>query len=127
MYRNKIDNVAKFFEDKYSDERNIDYMLYNLCSEMEYDHSKFHGNVRRFEVGKIMALNFNLFYLPQIDDHNVPSLEQMFELVDDVKAWLQGGEGRERVVALHCKGGKGRTGTMICAILIDKGLFKVNF
>ena len=127
MYRNKIDNVAKFFEDKYSDERNIDYMLYNLCSEMEYDHRKFHGNVRRFEVGKIMALNFNLFYLPQIDDHNVPSLEQMFELVDDVKAWLQGGEGQERVVALHCKGGKGRTGTMICAILIDKGLFKVNF
>ena len=50
LYRNKIDNVAKFFEDKYSDERNIDYMLYNLCSEMEYDHRKFHGNVRKFEV-----------------------------------------------------------------------------
>ena len=62
----------------------------------------------------------------QIDDHNVPSLEQMLELVRDVREWLQGGEGRKRVVALHCKGGKGRTGTMICAILIDKGLFKVN-
>eukprot|EP00092_Neocalanus_flemingeri_P005758 GFUD01006198.1.p1 GENE.GFUD01006198.1~~GFUD01006198.1.p1 ORF type:complete len:598 (-),score=127.12 GFUD01006198.1:1009-2802(-) len=108
LYRNKIDNVAKFFEDKYSDERNIDYMLYNLCSEMEYDHRKFHGNVRRYEI----------------DDHNVPSLDQMFKLVDDVKDWLQSGEGRQRVVALHCKGGKGRTGTMICAILIDKGLFK---
>ena len=57
----------------------------------------------------------------------MPSLEQMFELVDDVKDWLHGGDGRERVVALHCKGGKGRTGTMICAILIDKGLFKVKF
>jgi len=108
LYRNKIDNVAKFFEDKYSDERHIDYMLYNLCSEMEYDHRKFHGNVRRYEI----------------DDHNVPRLEQMFKLVDDVKDWLQSGDGRERVVALHCKGGKGRTGTMICAILIDKGLFK---
>jgi len=108
LYRNKIDNVAKFFEDKYSDERNIDYMIYNLCSEMEYDHRKFHGNVRRY----------------QIDDHNVPRLDEMFKLVDDVKDWLHGGDGRERVVALHCKGGKGRTGTMICAILIDKGLFK---
>ena len=66
MYRNKIDNVAKFFEDKYSDERNIDYMLYNLCSEMEYDHRKFHGNVRRFEVGKIIALNFNFFICPRL-------------------------------------------------------------
>jgi len=108
LYRNRIDNVAKFFEDKYSDESNIDYMIYNLCSEMKYDHRKFHGNVRRFEI----------------DDHNVPTLDQMFELVDDVRDWLSGGDGRTRVVALHCKGGKGRTGTMICAILIDKGLFK---
>ena len=38
LYRNKIDNVAKFFEEKYSDTENIDYMIYNLCSEMEYDH-----------------------------------------------------------------------------------------
>ena len=109
LYRNKIDNVAKFFEDKYSDHENIDYMIYNLCSEMEYDHRKFHGNVRRY----------------RIDDHNVPSLEQMFQLTDDVREWLNGGnKDRERVVALHCKGGKGRTGTMICAILIDMGLFR---
>eukprot|EP00092_Neocalanus_flemingeri_P009379 GFUD01010093.1.p1 GENE.GFUD01010093.1~~GFUD01010093.1.p1 ORF type:complete len:615 (+),score=137.39 GFUD01010093.1:290-2134(+) len=108
LYRNKIDSVSKFFEEKYSDERNIDYMIYNLCSEMEYDHRKFHGNVKRFEI----------------DDHNVPTLEQMLDLVDDVRDWLQGGARRERVVALHCKGGKGRTGTMICAVLIDQGLFQ---
>jgi len=106
MYRNNIDNVAKFFEEKYSDHENIDYMIYNLCSEMDYDHRKFHGNVRRYKV----------------DDHNVPSLEQMFDLTDDVREWLAGSE-RKRVVSLHCKGGKGRTGTMICAVLIDMGLF----
>jgi len=105
VYRNKIDHVAKFFEEKYSDSSHIDYMIYNLCSEMEYDHRKFHGNVRRY----------------QIDDHNVPRLEEMVKLVEDVCAWLRGGEeGRQRVVALHCKGGKGRTGTMICAVLIDQ-------
>lgn len=109
VYRNKIDEVAKFFEDKHSDDKNIDYMVYNLCSEMEYDHRKFHGNVRRY----------------QIDDHNVPELEKMIELVDDVQAWLQGApEDRSRVVALHCKGGKGRTGTMICAVLINQNLFE---
>ena len=72
--RNNIDNVAKFFEEKYSDHENIDYMIYNLCSEMDYDHRKFHGNVRRYKV----------------DDHNVPSLEQMFDLTDDVREWLAG-------------------------------------
>jgi len=109
LYRNKIDSVAKFFEDKYSDTKNIDFMIYNLCSEMEYDHRKFHGNVRRY----------------QIDDHNVPTLETMLLLVEDVRNWLEGGpEGRERVVALHCKGGKGRTGTMVCAVLIDQNLFQ---
>ena len=77
VYRNKIDHVAKFFEDKYSDPSHIDYMIYNLCSEMEYDHRsvgiftilcmsklhcrKFHGNVRRY----------------RIDDHNVPTLDQV--------------------------------------------------
>ena len=61
----------------------------------------------------------------RIDDHNVPSLEQMFELTDDVREWLGGNRNKDRVVALHCKGGKGRTGTMICAILIDMGLFQV--
>ena len=72
--RNNIDNVAKFFEEKYSDHENIDYMIYNLCSEMDYDHRKFHGHVRRYKV----------------DDHNVPSLEQMFDLTDDVREWLAG-------------------------------------
>ena len=59
LYRNKIDSVAKFFEDKYSDERNIDYMIYNLCSEMEYDHRKFHGNVKRFEVRRVSLRHFH--------------------------------------------------------------------
>ncbi len=37
----------------------------------------------------------------QIPDHNVPTLDMMFDLVEDVKKWLSQGEGR--VVALHCK------------------------
>ena len=121
LYRNKIDNVAKFFKDKYSDGEKTSYMIYNLCSEMEYDHDKFNNHVRRYKI----------------DDHNVPTLEQMFQMTDDVRAWLGGdvdedsaavgGDGStDRVVAIHCKGGKGRTGTMICAVLVDMGLFQVN-
>ena len=29
----------------------------------------------------------------------------------------------ENIVAIHCKGGKGRTGTMICILLNELGLF----
>lgn len=39
------------------------------------------------------------------------------------KLFLSSSSERKRVVSLHCKGGKGRTGTMICAVLIDMGLF----
>ena len=60
LYRNKIDSVAKFLEDMYSDERNIDY---NLCSEMEYDHRKFHGNVKRFEVRRVSLRLLSLFIM----------------------------------------------------------------
>lgn len=30
----------------------------------------------------------------------------------------------DNIIAVHCKGGKGRTGTMICVCLIDSGAFK---
>jgi len=108
VYRNKIENVARFFDDKHSVEGAPSFMIYNLCSEMEYieQHDLFHNQVQRF----------------MIDDHNVPTLNQMQRLVDHVRKFLAGDD--QRVVALHCKGGKGRTGTMICAVLIDQKLFE---
>jgi hypothetical protein len=32
-------------------------------------------------------------------------------------------QDKQNVISIHCKGGKGRTGTMICVWLIDCGLF----
>lgn len=103
-YRNPIDHVAKFLNDKHSGK----YRMYNLCSERTYDTTLFGGDdvVQRF----------------MIDDHNVPSLSEMVRFSQDVKEWFS--RDNENVIVVHCKGGKGRTGTMICVWLVEAGVFK---
>ena len=59
------------------------YMLFNLCSEKTYDTSFFHGRVERVHI----------------DDHNVPSLQQMLEFANKVP----GDENREHKISI-CTG-----------------------
>lgn len=102
MYRNDIKEVARFMDTKHPGH----YRLYNLCSERHYDVTLFHGRVERF----------------LIDDHNVPPLVDMLRFSASVREWMSKDE--KNVIAVHCKGGKGRTGTMICVFLIDLGIFR---
>jgi len=59
---------------------------------------------------------FENLWLPVID-HEAPTVEQVQKLVEFVDE--QNEKGNE--VAIHCKGGRGRTGTMIASYLISKG------
>ncbi|XP_036360548.1 phosphatidylinositol 3,4,5-trisphosphate 3-phosphatase TPTE2-like isoform X1 [Octopus sinensis] len=102
FYRNPIHEVVRFFETKHKNH----YKIYNLCSERDYDESLFHNRVERI----------------CIDDHNVPSLKKMVEFCSDVREWMAA--DKNNIIAVHCKGGKGRTGTIICVWLIDCGLFQ---
>ncbi|ESP02383.1 hypothetical protein LOTGIDRAFT_224889 [Lottia gigantea] len=102
LYRNPIREVARFFDTKHKDH----YKIYNLCSERDYDESLFHNRVERV----------------YIDDHNVPRLRDMIKFADNVRQWMSA--DKRNVIAIHCKGGKGRTGTMICCWLVDSGLFE---
>lgn len=45
----------------------------------------------------------------------------MIRFVQNVREWLD--SDKDNVIAVHCKGGKGRTGTMICIWLVEAGLF----
>eukprot|EP01012_Entosiphon_sulcatum_P051013 TRINITY_DN7002_c0_g1_i1.p1 TRINITY_DN7002_c0_g1~~TRINITY_DN7002_c0_g1_i1.p1 ORF type:complete len:489 (+),score=75.15 TRINITY_DN7002_c0_g1_i1:112-1578(+) len=97
LYRNPYPEVLKFFE-KYHKGH---YRLYNLCSEAPYPNPTwFDGS---FE------------YWP-FDDHNPSSLTLMYRVCESAKAFIEDEPGN--VVAVHCKAGKGRTGTIIAAILL---------
>ena len=82
MYRNPIEKVAKFLNEKHPRK----YRIYNLCSERTYETHHFVGcTVERF----------------LIDDHNVPSLGEMLRFSASVKEWLK--SDPENVIVVHCK------------------------
>ncbi|PAA50501.1 hypothetical protein BOX15_Mlig032453g1 [Macrostomum lignano] len=102
MYRNPIKEVAKFLDLKHYNR----YKVYNLCSERYYDSSFFHDRVERY----------------LIDDHNVPRLSDMVKFANSVRDWLAAHE--QNIIVVHCKGGKGRTGTMICTYMVDSDIYE---
>lgn len=55
-----------------------------------------------------------------VADHNVPSLGLMLAFCEYVQQWMRSHE--ENMIAVHCRGGKGRSGTMICAWLLYSGI-----
>uniref|UniRef100_A0A673ATA5 Phosphatidylinositol 3,4,5-trisphosphate 3-phosphatase TPTE2-like n=1 Tax=Sphaeramia orbicularis TaxID=375764 RepID=A0A673ATA5_9TELE len=102
FYRNPIKEVARFLDTKHDGH----YKVYNLCSEKGYDPQFFHYRVERVFI----------------DDHNVPSLEDMLKYTANVREWMSADP--KNIIAIHCKGGKGRTGTMVCTWLIDSDQFE---
>uniref|UniRef100_H2LIN4 Transmembrane phosphatase with tensin homology n=1 Tax=Oryzias latipes TaxID=8090 RepID=H2LIN4_ORYLA len=102
FYRNPIKEVARFLDTKHEGH----YKVFNLCSEKGYDPQHFHYRVERVFI----------------DDHNVPALEDMLKFTASVREWMSADP--QNVIAIHCKGGKGRTGTMVCTWLIDSDQFE---
>lgn len=75
------------------------------CSEKEYDVSLFEGRVLHFPF----------------DDHNPPPLRIMLPLCKKLDEWLS--KSPQNIAAIHCKAGKGRTGTIISAYMLHTKLY----
>ncbi|OMO56610.1 hypothetical protein CCACVL1_26429 [Corchorus capsularis] len=101
LYRNHMEEVIKFFETHHKGR----YKVYNLCSERLYDASLFQGKVASFPF----------------DDHNCPPLQLIKSFCLSAYSWLK--EDIENVVVVHCKAGMGRTGLMICSLLLSLKFF----
>ena len=101
LYRNNMDDVKRFFNTRH---KNC-YKVYNLCGERTYPKDTF----------------YKQSYYP-FPDHEAPPLNLLLPFCQDAKAFLE--ENEKNIVAVHCKAGKGRTGTFICCLMIYLNIFK---
>jgi protein-tyrosine phosphatase len=99
-WRNTATQVSKMLNERHPDK----FMIWNL-SELTYTYSKFNNQILEFPF----------------PDHHNPPLELVFQIMLSMGSWLDSCD--EHVAVVHCKGGKGRTGTVVACYLLYCGLF----
>jgi len=100
--RNPVSEVARFLQTYHPKK----YMVFNLAPELHYDFSRFEN--------RVMCFGFN--------DHCAPPLDLLVKVVRAIDEWLK--SDPENCAFVHCKAGRGRTGTVIASYLLYSGYFK---
>lgn len=100
MYRNPIDKVADFLNQKHGDH----YWIINTSERATYDKKKYFG-------GRCTDYHW--------PDHHGPPFNFIFRIAQQSLEWIRADP--QNLIVVHCNSGKGRTGTAICAILLYMG------
>jgi predicted protein tyrosine phosphatase len=70
----------------------------------------------------LLLIHVKLFFSNDNNNNNnnnvIAPLKMVFAFCDAANQWLDKSE--RNVLAIHCKAGKGRTGTMIACLLLDR-------
>lgn len=96
-YRNDIEEVSQFLRERHGE----NYKVWNL-SERDYD------------VGKFPEVVITRGWR----DHYACPFRLLIHLTDEVDEYLKA--DKECAAVIHCKAGKGRTGTVICCLLLKR-------
>ncbi|KAJ6590565.1 phosphatases II [Mycena vulgaris] len=99
FYRNNRTDAKRFLEHRHGK----NFWVFNFCPirENSYSADFFDGRVSRYPF----------------PDHHAPPLAILPLAAREMAEWLDGAP--ERVIVLHCKAGKGRSGTLACTYLLS--------
>ncbi|PQE31246.1 dual specificity phosphatase protein [Rutstroemia sp. NJR-2017a WRK4] len=105
-YRNPLNQLVEFLDYKHGKDG---WMIWEFRAEgTGYPDEEVRGNVKHWPW----------------PDHHPPPFKLVPGIVGGMKNWLDG--GKDRVVVVHCKAGKGRSGTMACSYLISECGWKAS-
>ena len=102
-YRNPTDVLVKFLDSKHGK----NWSIWEFRAEgTGYPDSEVYGRIRHYPW----------------PDHHPPPFALVPNIMASMRNWLKDSETQkdERVVVVHCKAGKGRSGTVACSYLISE-------
>ena len=103
-YRNDIHVVSRFLSLRHY----ASFFVFNLCDTFVSSD----GAIGNYHA----QMFFNQVQRIPFEDHGPPLLQEMIHFCNEASKWML--SDKTNVIAVHCKGGKGRTGVMIAAFML---------
>ncbi|KAF3482701.1 phosphatidylinositol 3,4,5-trisphosphate 3-phosphatase and dual-specificity protein phosphatase [Arthroderma uncinatum] len=100
-YRNPTEDLVRFLDSKHGE----DWSIWEFRAEgTGYPDDEVYGRIHHFPW----------------PDHHPPPFALIPSLMASMRNWLNGEGKSKRIAVVHCKAGKGRSGTVACSYLISE-------